>query len=503
MQTAYLYGAKPSPAEYERRCLEIAAFEAQCIEYVLDRHSVNASVDDSLCVFNRQFFGYAIDANGGKRGRVQDVINVHREIANAISKARGRRTVVRVQEIPLMFEVENPFPQALDYRESNIVVGEDRMLAGIEYDAFSGRKPLVIDFNANQHHILIGGASGAGKSVLQNMMVLSLAASTSPTRLRAMLVDLKGRDLPKYARLPHVAEIATTIDRGEEMIAGVHAEVEWRKQHYTPDLPRLVLVVDELAELRNSKDAVDQLNSILALGRGLRVNCILCTQDPTKEVLGGISTRNISVRIAGSVADADASRYVTGKAGINAHLLPLGRGAFVAVSGNEVRRFQAYLLEDEPALDKVEDLKEYWEEELGPVTLPPALHAPVTEHNHRRPAPVTVTSRNQPEPVITGVTSPADDESPRFDQDLAFLSSPVMPVMFPLGAFRPLTEAERIEVRRLATLADYQYQGQVSRNRLVVAVYGSKSPERLAEIDRALSETDTKVIRLPQRAAAR
>ena len=504
MSAQHLYSEKPTREEYEQRCLDIAALEAQTIEWVFDRYGVSARIDDEICVFNAQYFAFAVETLGGKRGGVNDVLARENELSNAISRLRGRRTKVRIQELPLTIEVPNPWRRSLMYDEARLRVGAHRMLAGVEYDPYSGKQPLVFDFAEEHKHILIGGASNSGKSVLQNMMVLSLATSTSPATLRMVLIDLKGRDLPKYATLPHVAQVATEIADAEAMIDNVHAEVMWRKSHFTPTLPRLVLAVDELAELRNSGAAVDKLNSILALGRGLNVNCILATQYPTKETLGGLRLDNVSVRISGNVSDANTASRVTGRPGTGAHLLPLKAGAFIAVAGPDVRRFQAYLLPDEPAADKATHVAGLWAEELAErgETVPAAFNAPVTGDNRRRQRPVAITGNNQPSPVITGYSGGEDADEPVFRAQNSDTSSPVTSVMFPLGAFRELTEDERAEVRRMATMDEYQHNGAPSRNRLVVAVYGSKSPERLQEIDRALNDTaDAKVIRLPQRMA--
>lgn len=502
MQPNQLYGSTPSAAEYERRCLAVAEYEARCIEFVFQRHGVNAQINERITIVNRQFFAFAIDIGGGKRGRVQDVVNVQREIANAITQARGRRTRVRVQDLPLVIEIVNPWPQPLSYTEARLLVGADRMLAGMTYDPFVGRQPLVFDFGDAHHHILIAGASGAGKSVLQNMMLLSLAASTSPAALRMVLVDLKGRDLPKYANLPHVADIATKTTDAERLIAAVRAEVEWRKEHYRPNLPRLVLVVDELAELRDSKEALNDLKSILALGRGLKVNCVLATQDPTKDVLGEKLTRNISVKLVGNVENADAAHVAAGRPGTGAHLLPLKSGAFIAAYGAEVERFQAFLLPEEPAATKAADIAEYWSEKLTGVALPPALHA-VMHHNHPAGVPVTAGANHRLSPVITGTTGENAENGADLGQDLPVITGDA--VAFPLRAFRTLTDRERAEVRRMATQAEFQYAGKPSKTRICIAVFGSKDEDRMKEIDRALSgESDTsKIIRLPQRAAGR
>lgn len=501
-----LYGSKPSPSEYKRRIEEIVAGEAQAIEYVFQRHKINACIDPEICVVTKQYFAFAIDALGGARGGVADVVSRQRELSNAITRMRGEETMVRIQEVPLMIEVPNPWPQPLTPEGNGFDVGPDRMLAGVQYSPFVGKKSVVFDFNKGQHHFLVAGASGAGKSVLQNMMVLSLATGTLPKDLRMVLVDLKGQDLPKYARLPHVAEIATTVEGAERMIAQVRAELEWRKHNYDPALPRLVLVFDELAEIRNSPDAVDALNSILALGRGLKVNCLLATQYPTKDTLGGVRLDNISVRISGSVADAKIAALVTGRPGTGAELLPLNSGAFVASYGNQAKRLQAYLLEDDAAIVHARKIEAVCckEVEKGQYAVPAAFNVSDTRISHRRTRPDMT-------PDISVDTAKSDQNSPNQGNsgDSYQPDTPDMPDTFPIGYLRDLTADERAAVRRMATMEEFCYQGKPTMWRIAVAVFGSRDPERTAKIKHAIDEgdrlserqTDNKVIRLPRRVA--
>ena len=504
-----LYGRRPkTPDEYEDRCLQIAEREALAIEYVFEQHGVNAVVDDSICVFNRQFFAFAIETRGGTRGGVGDVINRQRELSNAITRMRGTETMVRIQEVPLVVEVPNPWPRPLlPPEQKQIDVGPDRMLAGVHYSPFAGIKPVVLGFDKGQHHFLVAGASGAGKSVLQNMMVLSLATGTLPSDLRMVLVDLKGRDLPKYARLPHVAEVVTTVEDAERIIYDVRAELEWRKYHYTPTLPRLVLVVDELAELRNTPGAVDALNSVLAMGRGLKINCLLATQYPTKDTLGGVRLDNVSVRISGSVADAKIAALVTGRPGTGAELLPLNSGAFVASYGNQAQRIQAYLLEDEKAVVYADNIAAVCGREVaaGTYTVPPAFHAPRSQHRRRDTsrdmAGVQADTRVDISPDTAGSAengAKSGDLGASYQGDTAD-----MPDTFPIGAFRPLTPGECAAVRRMAEMEQFQYAGKPAMKPLAIAVFGSRNPDRTREIERALAGAgdESKVIQLPRRAA--
>lgn len=366
-----LYGHPPGASEFAERCTQIANLEAEVIDYILSEHGVNAEVRPHSSLITKQFFAFSLDLIPGRKAKVKDVFALQTEIALAISNLRGVATHLRVQDVPLVIEVPNPWPQAISWKEANWKIGSDKMIVGRSYDVYRGKYQLHVDFQRNQHHALVAGASGAGKSVLLSMMLFSLALNNSPRDVELWMCDLKGQDLPLFRSLPHVRAVATTIEDAEQLIARLHDEVERRKQnHGGKHHPRIVLVIDEQAELRNSRTAVDQQNSIMALGRGLNVNVITGTQDPTKEQLGGLSMRNISVKVVGAVENADAARYATGRPGTGAQYLPRG-GAFLYIDGPEIRRFQSYLVEKERVTEAVRCITQEWNKDTGGYAPPP------------------------------------------------------------------------------------------------------------------------------------
>lgn len=385
-----LYGRAPDVTDivsYENRIFDIAEFESECVEGVFAQYGIRAEVDPDTSIISRQYFAYSINLLGGSKGGVRDVMSRGDEIANVLSRVRGKTTTVRMQRSPLMVEVPNPFPAPVPYLEADINrLAPGQLLLGVYYTPFDEQpQPVVIDFSSGDAHThaLIAGASKSGKSTALRMGLLTLASRTSPQRLRILAADLKARDLPPFAKLPHVAAVASTLSEAEAMLHDLYDEMEWRKHNYRPDLPIIVMVIDEQRVLSDSKEAIAYENAILALGRDFGIHLLISTQHPTKQVLGGLEDTNIGARVVGFVGDADAAYYATGRKGTGCHLLPSNLGAFVMVDGPETRRVQTYWVSREETEQMIDVIAGKWAR-VPESSLPPVFNFSRT--SHRRPS---------------------------------------------------------------------------------------------------------------------
>jgi len=167
--------------------------------------------------------------------------------------------------------------------------------------------------------------------------------STSPAECQVILVDLKNEDLRPLAKLPHVVRFAGTLAQAAAAIEQVHQETQARIRSHQA-ARRLVLAIDEYAQLAGERDVVAQLEAILGVGRSLRVNVLAATQHPTAKVLGSLAKVNFPARLIGQVSDPGTASVATGRPGTGAEQLP-GRGAFLRVQGPDVTRLQAYYLD--------------------------------------------------------------------------------------------------------------------------------------------------------------
>ena len=304
---------------------------------------------------------------------------------------------------------------------------------------------------ADQPHVLITGTPGSRKSTMLRTALASLCYSTPPAALRLALVDLKNEDLVPFARLPHVAVSAWTAADARSVVRSVAAELARRVEAGAGDWQRLVLVIDELAQL--DPDSVEVLGSVLAVGRSKSVNVIAATQHPAVRLIG--DKANYSVRLVGQVADAQTAALATGRKHTGAEVLP-GAGAFLRVDGPDVDRIQAYYLPADPVPELVRTISQKWGAvpEVAPVR---------TGADTPRPSPLAP-DPNVPAPVRTGVE-------------------------FPLPRREPTPE-EAAAVRAL-------YAELGSLNQTIVAVYGSKSSTTHRWVSDALAAPEpAKIIRL-------
>lgn len=233
-------------------------------------------------------------------------------------------------------------------------------------------------------HVLVAGTTGSGKTVLLRTLLTQLVRQNPPERLRLIVLDGKG-DLRPFARVPHLLHpIAGEPAEYLALLSWAVAELDRRKAQPAPW--RLVVVVDELAEVLNAAGGADGpaaecLRRLAALGRSLGINLVVATQYPNAQTLGGaIAKANLPARAVGRVLDAQASALACGQAGLDAHKLR-GKGDFLLVAGSEAQRLQVAVpsereLAELPRTGRVEalDLSEYTPD--GALRATPASQAP-------------------------------------------------------------------------------------------------------------------------------
>ncbi len=267
---------------------------------------------------------------------------------------------VRPVSSPLFaLEVPHPSPVALQWSGRTLTTAPPNgLILGQSYgDAMAIERIDLAD--ASGCHVLIAGITGSGKTSLLRHGLLSLTAGTSPQDLKIVLIDLKNQDLIPFQKLPHVATFAGSKDAALAAIQCMIDEKDRRiaQPSYRPF--RLVLVVDELAELAGIKDVSNALGSLACVGRGMGINLIGCTQHPTeKGGLGSLLKANFPVRLVGQVAPGQ-SYAATGRGGTHADLLP-GKGSFLRLYGPHVRRFQSFFIDDQDVELMTRRIANHW-----------------------------------------------------------------------------------------------------------------------------------------------
>lgn len=317
---------------------------------------------------------------------VNRVFGLADEVDEALTAARGEAIRCRVDRLPLRLEVPRPDPQPplllpllqgglsrLTERQGHLygVVGES---TGQVQRNSRARTTLLDLTHPNSPHLLVAGTTGSGKTNLLRGLALSLASFHTPHELALLLLDPKGVDFHPLARLPHLA-LPLLVDPMDAVAAleRVVVELEERKRrsgshagmaHSPVQTPRLVLIIDELADLMDvaGKQVEASIKRILQVGRGLGIHVIGATQKPLASVIGSVVKANFPVRLVGKVASSDDARVASGLGGSGAERLP-GLGSFLLVHGSELRRVQAYLLGDGELHRHVEQLRQAWQGE--------------------------------------------------------------------------------------------------------------------------------------------
>ena len=182
-------------------------------------------------------------------------------------------------------------------------------------------------------HMLVAGATGAGKSVCINTLLISLLYKAGPEDLRIILIDPKRVEMSSYAGLPHLMldEIVCDVDKAIRALNWAICEMNNRImfleankfrniEDYNEDceksgnekMPRILIVVDELADLMAlGKRAVeDAINRIARLARAVGIHLIVATQRPSVDVISGTIKNNLPTRTAFRVTAGPDSRTI-------------------------------------------------------------------------------------------------------------------------------------------------------------------------------------------------
>lgn len=316
------------------------------------------------------------------RVKVQSILTREKDLALALKTPYLRIEAPVPGEALVGLEVPSPSPSKVNLRE----VIETEVFAKISAKGAlpialgqdTGGNPVVVDLAALPH-FLIAGATGSGKSVCINSIVVSLLLSRPPDQLRMLMVDPKRVELTPFNGVPHlVAPVIVEVDEVNAALRALMREMMRRYQLMEENgtrnidgynakaserLPYLLLIVDELADLMMSGgfEVEQNLVRLAQLGRATGIHLLLATQRPSVNVVTGLLKANIPARVAFAVASQIDSRVILDT--IGAEKL-LGKGDMLLLHNEspKPRRVQGTLVYEK----EIDQLVEFWRDQRGP-----------------------------------------------------------------------------------------------------------------------------------------
>ncbi len=330
----------------ERRQLNM---QADRIELVLAQHKAPARVYGGRLTARTVQFHLAPAATTP----LKKLQSLTEEVALALGAPSARLTR-RDGLLALELPREDPAPLAL-LPLAHSLHEDDRLrrALGAPGTAILGRDtegvPLLLRLASPEvAHCLIAGTTGSGKTALARTLLASLLLHQKPREVQLALFDPKGHGLAPFAAAPHllfplVVRPAETLER----LAYLADEME-RRDREQIERPRIVVVVDELADLlQTGGRALEQsLTRLVQRGRSAGLSVVACTQKPSAQVVGSLLKANFPVRLVGRVTSAEDARVAAGVGGTGAEKL-LGRGDFLLIAAGELIRFQAAFVSPE------------------------------------------------------------------------------------------------------------------------------------------------------------
>lgn len=304
-------------------------------------------------------------------------------------------------------EVPNPAREMITLREllesSEFTKAKSKVTFAVGKD-ISG-KTIVTDI-AKMPHLLIAGATGSGKSVLINTLIMSIIYKADPNEVKMIMVDPKMVELTAYEDIPHlmipvvkdpkkasaalgwaVAEMTGRYqkfaDAGVRDIKSYNAKMDKLTNKDDPDyqkMPQIVIIVDEFADLMMVApgEVEDSVCRLAQLARAAGIHLVLATQRPSVNVITGLIKANIPSRIALSVSSAVDSRTIIDSAGAE-KLLGNGDMLFAPQNLPKPIRVQGAFVSDEERDSVVSFLKK---QSNGP-----SYNEEVTKHIDTAPVP--------------------------------------------------------------------------------------------------------------------
>ncbi len=316
--------------------------------------------------------------------RVSKILTINKEISLALAKKDVRIQAPIPGKSTVGIEMPNEQSQMVTLRETLELMPNQthNQLLAVALGKDIMGKVKWCEINKTPH-LLVAGATGSGKSVCINDIIISILMKSRPDEVKLVLVDPKKVELGIYNGVPHlltpvvtdprkasialkkaVAEMERRYDLFEEYktknIAGYNAIIEKKNQKLPEDeqlqkMPYIVVIVDELADLMlvAGKEVEDSIMRITQMARAAGIHLIIATQRPSTDVITGIIKANIPSRISFAVSSQIDSRTILDMGGAE-KLLGKGDMLFLPMGESQPERIQGAFVSEEE-IQKVVD----------------------------------------------------------------------------------------------------------------------------------------------------
>ena len=356
------------------------------LKSTLESFGVNVTITN--CSVGPSITRYELQPEQGVR--VNKIVSLENDIKLALAATDIRIEAPIPGKSSIGIEIPNKENQTVYFRD---LIDNDVFSRFKSNVAFAVGKDIsgqiIISDIAKMPHLLIAGATGSGKSVCINTLIMSILYKSSPENVRLIMVDPKMVELTAYNGIPHLLIPVVTDPKKaagalnwavDEMtkryqlfanynvrnLEGFNKKVKEQGPNEDPmfkHMYQLVVIVDELADLMMvaHKEVEDSIVRLSQLARAAGIHLVIATQRPSVDVITGLIKANVPSRIAFAVSSGVDSRTIIDMVGAE-KLLGKGDMLFYPTGYTKPVRVQGAFIDDDEVVSVVEFIKEHYGE---------------------------------------------------------------------------------------------------------------------------------------------